>query len=102
MGAHTTSDDPTIYRTEAEVKKWKKFDPVVRFRKYLENKGYWNKAYEEKIIKWAEQKVEDAVKKAESTRPSIEDMFKYMYKDMSSELKDQLEYLKSQELGDKE
>ncbi|MDP3917383.1 MAG: pyruvate dehydrogenase (acetyl-transferring) E1 component subunit alpha [Nanoarchaeota archaeon] len=95
MGPHTSADDPTIYREDKEVKKWKEYDPIERFRKYLLKKKYWNKKYEEKVLKWAEQKVDDAVKKAESTKLGIDDMFKYMYKEMPDELKDQLNYLKS-------
>jgi 2-oxoisovalerate dehydrogenase E1 component alpha subunit len=32
MGAHTTSDDPTRYRVDAEVEMWKHRDPVERVR----------------------------------------------------------------------
>lgn len=37
MGAHTTADDPTKYRDDAEVEAWKPKDPILRVRKYLEN-----------------------------------------------------------------
>jgi pyruvate dehydrogenase E1 component alpha subunit len=39
MGAHTTSDDPTKYRTSAEEEAWALRDPVVRMRAFLEGKG---------------------------------------------------------------
>ena len=35
-------DDPTRYRTSDEDAEWEKKDPLVRFRKFLENKGLWN------------------------------------------------------------
>ena len=35
MGAHTTSDDPTRYRADAEVQAWKLRDPIERVRSYL-------------------------------------------------------------------
>jgi len=35
MGAHTTSDDPTKYRIEAEVDLWRAKDPIDRLRAYL-------------------------------------------------------------------
>ena len=35
MGAHTTSDDPTRYRVDAEVELWKHRDPVERVKSYL-------------------------------------------------------------------
>ncbi|MGO2468698.1 MAG: thiamine pyrophosphate-dependent dehydrogenase E1 component subunit alpha [Microbacterium gubbeenense] len=39
MGAHTTSDDPTKYRTKAEEESWARRDPIARMRAFLENRG---------------------------------------------------------------
>lgn len=39
MGAHTTSDDPTRYRVDEEVESWRKRDPIVRFERYLRERG---------------------------------------------------------------
>jgi len=39
MGAHTTSDDPTKYRGEAEVAYWTARDPIARYRVYLASRG---------------------------------------------------------------
>nr|WP_293782422.1 pyruvate dehydrogenase (acetyl-transferring) E1 component subunit alpha [uncultured Aeromicrobium sp.] len=39
MGAHTTSDDPTRYRTAQEAEQWKAKDPIARVRAYLEAEG---------------------------------------------------------------
>jgi 2-oxoisovalerate dehydrogenase E1 component alpha subunit len=35
MGAHTTSDDPTRYRVDAEVEEWLQRDPIERLHRYL-------------------------------------------------------------------
>jgi pyruvate dehydrogenase E1 component alpha subunit len=35
MGAHTTSDDPTRYRVDAEVEVWKHRDPIERIKSLL-------------------------------------------------------------------
>jgi 2-oxoisovalerate dehydrogenase E1 component alpha subunit len=35
MGAHTTSDDPTRYRIDAEVEVWKHRDPIERIKSLL-------------------------------------------------------------------
>ena len=35
MGPHSSSDDPTRYRSEDEVAAWAKKDPLARYRKYL-------------------------------------------------------------------
>lgn len=39
MGAHTTSDDPTKYRTSAEEESWARRDPIARMRAFLEGRG---------------------------------------------------------------
>ncbi len=103
VGAHTTADDPTLYRSEKEVKYWQERDPIKRFKIYLQKKGIWNKKYEDDLVKKCAKQIEDAVAKAESiakaTKP--EDMFKYMYETMTPALKEQLEYL-HENLGAKE
>jgi 2-oxoisovalerate dehydrogenase E1 component alpha subunit len=45
MGAHTTSDDPTRYRTQAEVEQWRHRDPIDRLRRYLDTAGLTDTAF---------------------------------------------------------
>ena len=37
MGAHTTSDDPTKYRSNDETEQWRQRDPIARVQAYLHN-----------------------------------------------------------------
>lgn len=46
MGAHTTSDDPTKYRTSDEVAEWRAKDPIDRLRAYLTAAGAIDDAWE--------------------------------------------------------
>jgi pyruvate dehydrogenase E1 component alpha subunit len=39
LGAHTTSDDPTKYRTSAEEEAWRRRDPIERMRTHLRGRG---------------------------------------------------------------
>lgn len=39
MGAHTTADDPTKYRSEQEEAHWRAKDPLDRLEKYLRSRG---------------------------------------------------------------
>lgn len=95
MANHTTSDDASKYRSEEEVKKWEKRDPIERFRIYLNNKGIWNESFERKVQEEAEATVNSAVEEAEKTpSPSIEEIFIHTYKNMTPNLKEQLEELK--------
>ncbi|ANZ25773.1 pyruvate dehydrogenase (acetyl-transferring) E1 component subunit alpha [Rhodococcus sp. WB1] len=40
MGPHTTSDDPTRYRTPAETELWKARDPIDRLHRLLRREGH--------------------------------------------------------------
>jgi len=94
MANHTTSDDAKKYRTDREVSKWKKKDPIDRLRKYMEKKRFWSKNDEEKLLKEVEKEVSDAVEKFEKVgKPDVENIFKYTFKDMPVNLKEQLEGL---------
>jgi len=39
IGAHSSSDDPTRYRSEEEVERWRQKDPIARFERYLRARG---------------------------------------------------------------
>ena len=39
MGAHTTSDDPTRYRTSADEDYWRERDPIARLEAHLKALG---------------------------------------------------------------
>nr|BFF09646.1 thiamine pyrophosphate-dependent enzyme [Microbacterium flavescens] len=39
MGAHTTSDDPTKYRSSDEEESWRRRDPIARMAAYLRGRG---------------------------------------------------------------
>lgn len=39
IGPHTTADDPTRYRDESEVERWRALDPISRYRRFLERTG---------------------------------------------------------------
>ncbi|WP_195839973.1 thiamine pyrophosphate-dependent dehydrogenase E1 component subunit alpha [Cutibacterium porci] len=45
MGAHTTTDDPTRYRTAEEESTWDKSDPIIRLRTYLQDRGVIDQAW---------------------------------------------------------
>ncbi|MFX4293695.1 pyruvate dehydrogenase (acetyl-transferring) E1 component subunit alpha [Streptomyces bohaiensis] len=45
MGAHTTSDDPTRYRSDDEREAWEAKDPILRLRTYLEREQLVDDAF---------------------------------------------------------
>lgn len=40
-GAHSSSDDPSVYRDPDEPGQWEAHDPIRRFSRYLERKALW-------------------------------------------------------------
>src|SRR5499427_3790188 len=49
LGVHTTADDPTKYRSDAEVAMWEQKDPLTRFKAYLEKRNLLEPGIDEGI-----------------------------------------------------
>lgn len=98
-GAHTTSDDPSKYRTDDEVAPWLEKDPLVRFEKYLIEKKIIDDKWTEKNRKELEKEVTEVFETMEKEQKyKVEDIFKYHYETMPPQLEEQmddyLEFLK--------
>ncbi len=92
IGAHTTSDDPTRYRKNEEVEEWKKKDPIDRMRKYLMREGMLTEEEDKTIALECASIAEEAFKYVEANGDiALEDIFKYQYKEMTPQLKEQME-----------
>ncbi len=94
LSMHTTADDPKKYRKEEDVKKWEPKDPLIRFRKYLQDK----KLLTDKVEKVIEEEIAAELKKGvEAYERHVIDkygMFKHMYAEMTPDLKRQMAELK--------
>jgi len=86
MEMHTTADDPKVYRTDDEVLKWQKKDPIVRFEQYLRVKGALNDADVEQIARDA---VEQVLAGREAFRrravPNPREVFNFVFRRPSAE-----------------
>lgn len=88
---HSSSDDPTRYRDEAEVKAWEKKDPVDRFRTYLQKRGLWSEAQEVTFKEGIAQRVNDAIAAAEKNGPPADEtLITDVYAQVPQQLRDQL------------
>ncbi len=80
MGAHTTADDPTRYRVEAELEAWKLKDPIARVRAYLARNGFADHDFFDAVEAEAE---ELAVRLRAGCRalpdPQIDSIFEHVY-----------------------
>jgi TPP-dependent pyruvate/acetoin dehydrogenase alpha subunit len=68
MGPHSTSDDPSKYRTD-EVKEGSEKDPIVIFEKKLKEMNYLDDAEIEKIKKEAKERIDRIFDEREKVPP---------------------------------
>jgi pyruvate dehydrogenase E1 component alpha subunit len=88
---HSSSDDPTRYRDEAEVKAWEKKDPVDRFRTYLTKRGLWSETQEAAFKEDIAQRVNAAIAAAEANGPPAdESLVTDVFAQVTPQLKEQL------------
>jgi pyruvate dehydrogenase E1 component alpha subunit/2-oxoisovalerate dehydrogenase E1 component alpha subunit len=94
IGAHSTSDDPTRYRSDAEVESWKKKDPVDRLARHLRLLGLVDDAHEKQLDDELAAEIGQAVTEVESmAAPSRESLFDDVYAELPRHLREQREAL---------
>jgi 2-oxoisovalerate dehydrogenase E1 component alpha subunit len=92
MGPHSTSDDPSRYRKEEEVEKWRSKCPVLRLRKILEEKKLWNNTIEEAWKAQITKEIDEAITTAQATpKPDKESLIENVYFEVPEKLKKQLD-----------
>lgn len=93
LGVHTTSDDPSRYRDEAEVRAWQAKDPLDRFEKYLLNKGILVAGDRARLVAELGERLKAAAEEAEEICRNLspDEMFTYIYADIPEFLKPQRE-----------
>jgi pyruvate dehydrogenase E1 component alpha subunit len=94
IGAHSTSDDPTRYRSQAEVDAWTKKDPIDRFRRYLVASGLLDDEQDAAL----EKEIHDEIGKAIATvepapNPDRATIFDDVYAELPWHLREQRDEL---------
>lgn len=79
MGAHTTSDDPTKYRTSDEEESWARRDPIARMRAHLQSRGAAASFFDEVDAEAAAYADDVRVRTNELGGLEASDMFAYAY-----------------------
>jgi 2-oxoisovalerate dehydrogenase E1 component alpha subunit len=99
LGPHTTSDDPSRYRTEEEVALWAQRDPIERCLAYLQGRGLWDdtmgaRAHQRALD--ARHALRDAV--VDAPDPPASEVFDHVYTTPTAALRAQRDEL-TDELG---
>jgi pyruvate dehydrogenase E1 component alpha subunit len=80
MGAHTTSDDPSRYRTSEEEQRWRQRDPIDRLRAYLERLGELPEVFQAELVDEADALGERLRTEVRAMgRPAADRMFEHVY-----------------------
>lgn len=69
IGAHSSSDDPTRYRSQEEVDLWLTRDPLLRLRRALTHLDAWSDAQEEALEKQLNAEIGEAIQEVERHGP---------------------------------
>lgn len=96
LGAHSTSDDPSQYRDDKEVKMWEKRCPNLRLRRYLESQKLWDAKKEKKLHENLKKEIDEAIEEAKKTPPpALETLVRDVYFETPPSLEQQLEEVKT-------
>lgn len=94
MGAHSTSDDPTRYRSNEEVEAWAKKDPFDRLRKHLVHLGLADDARDAALDEALTREIAAAVNEVEALPPPPRaTLFDDVYAELPWHLREQREEL---------
>jgi pyruvate dehydrogenase E1 component alpha subunit len=97
LGPHTTSDDPTRYRTQDEVDRWAALDPIPRYRTYLQGRGLWSERLGERVdarSKRMRTELRDAVFDAPDF--DVDEVFTTVYAEITPGLQAQRQQLRAE------
>jgi len=95
LGAHSTSDDPSGYRSKEEEELWAKIDGVLRFKSWIQAQDWWSEEQDTALYEKYREEVLAAVKVAEKIAPpALDELISDVYSDIPQHLSQQLSDLK--------
>lgn len=71
LAPHTTSDDPSRYRADEEVERWRQRDPIERLRRVLDDLGLWDAEQDAEFLRVLRVEFDEAVRCADKA-PELE------------------------------
>ncbi len=96
VGAHSTADDPSVYRSDAEAEAWNRLDPFERLKRHARWRGLWDDATEQATTQAWEKRVADTLAECERhPPPPVESLFEDVLEAPGTQLAEQRdEYLR--------
>jgi pyruvate dehydrogenase E1 component alpha subunit len=86
IAPHTTSDDPSRYRDEAEAKEWLGREPVARMRRLLTDLELWDDAKEEALMAELKHELDEAVAQADrAPDPQPHEIVEHVFSEMTAD-----------------
>ncbi len=96
LGDHTTADDASRYRDDAEPSRHWPEDPVLRLRQFLTAAGQWTKADEERLLQETVAEIDEAAASYLATEPQDPTtIFDYTFARLPAELDAQRQALRN-------
>ncbi|MFQ3219606.1 MAG: 2-oxoisovalerate dehydrogenase E1 component alpha subunit [Paraglaciecola sp.] len=96
LAAHSTSDDPTGYRSKEEEQKWRDKDPVLRMANWMKSQDWLDEEEDKKFVEVTRQEVLAEMKRAEKVDIcDIDEIINDVYDTPPWHLRQQLNDLKS-------
>lgn len=94
MGAHSSSDDPTRYRSNEEVEMWGRRDPILRLERLLLSRGLVDDTRISAIEEEVANELAAAIAEVEpAAAPARETLFEDVYAEMPWHLREQRDEL---------
>ncbi len=96
LAAHSSSDDPSGYRSKQEEAKWRDKDPLERMKNWLLSQDWWSEEQDKSLFESERQAVMAAMKKAEKVpAPHPDEMITDVYDTPPPHLVEQMQQLKT-------
>ena len=96
LAAHSSSDDPSGYRSKDEEAVWREKDPILRMRLWLESKKWWSENDEKQLQENLRREVLETMKRAQKRPPPpLETLVTDVYDEVPPALAEQFDKLKA-------
>ena len=96
LAAHSTSDDPTGYRSKDEEERWRAKDPVQRFAMWMQSQGWFDEEQNKVFLEQSRQEVLSELKRVEKVPIcKVDEIITDVYDAPPWHLKEQLAELKA-------